>query len=96
MASCCQIYRVTDESLVAKTAVWPTPFLINIFTALKGSQFYFYVYGLHRVLIFDLVPQSSVLNKSQIKLLYIFRFGAFPVFPSIYLQSPPVILDRAE
>ena len=27
---------------VAETAVWPFAFLINTFTALKGSQFYFY------------------------------------------------------
>ena len=27
---------------VAETAVWPIPFLINMLTALKGSQFYFY------------------------------------------------------
>ena len=29
-------------SLAAETAVWPIPFLINTFTALKGSQFHFY------------------------------------------------------
>ena len=38
LAPCCQIYRVTED---AEIAVWPIPFLINIFTALKGSQFYF-------------------------------------------------------
>ena len=26
-----------------RTAVWPIPFLINMLTALKGSQFYFYL-----------------------------------------------------
>ena len=31
--------RVTDETLIVETAVWPIPFLINVFTALKGSQF---------------------------------------------------------
>ena len=29
----------------AKTVVWPIPFLINMFTALQGSQFYFYLIG---------------------------------------------------
>ena len=28
---------------VAETVVCPIPFLINMFTALKGSQFYFYL-----------------------------------------------------
>ena len=32
---------VTDETLIVETAVWPIPFLINVFTALKESQFYF-------------------------------------------------------
>ena len=37
--------RVTEEALVAETAVWPMPFLINMFTALIGSRFYFiYIY----------------------------------------------------
>ena len=42
-ARCCQIfkYRVTEEAQIAKTAVWSIPFLINMFTALKGSQFFF-------------------------------------------------------
>ena len=29
----------TDETLIVETAVWPIPFLINMFTALKRSQF---------------------------------------------------------
>ena len=33
--SFCQIYRVTDEALIAKTAVWPNFFLMNVFFALK-------------------------------------------------------------
>ena len=31
--------RVTDETSIVETAVWPITFLINVFTALKGSQF---------------------------------------------------------
>ena len=30
---------LSDETLIVETAVWPVPFLINVFTALKGSQF---------------------------------------------------------
>ena len=36
--SICQIYRVTDEALIAETAVWPNFFLMNIFSALEGSK----------------------------------------------------------
>ena len=31
-------FRVTDEALVAETAVWPNFFLMNVFFALKGSK----------------------------------------------------------
>ena len=36
-----KIYRVIG--VLAETVVWPILFLINMFTALKGSQFYFYI-----------------------------------------------------
>ena len=32
------VYRVTDEALIAETAVWPIFFLMNIFFALRGSK----------------------------------------------------------
>ena len=38
--SFCQIYRVTDEALIAETMVWPNFFLMNVFFALKGSKFF--------------------------------------------------------
>ena len=38
--SFCQIYRITDQALIAETAVWPNFFLINVFLALKGSQLF--------------------------------------------------------
>ena len=34
-------YRVIE--VLAETVVWPILFLINMFTALKGSQFYIYI-----------------------------------------------------
>ena len=40
----------SEEALVAETMVWPTPFLINMLTALKGSLFYFYLLLLQLVL----------------------------------------------
>ena len=36
----CQIYRVTDEGLIAEIAVWPNLFLMNVFFALKGSKLF--------------------------------------------------------
>ena len=40
LAPCRQILRVTEEALkVAEIMVWPIPILINMFAALKGSQF---------------------------------------------------------
>ena len=35
-----QIYRVTDEALIAETMVWPNFFLIKVFFALKGSKLF--------------------------------------------------------
>ena len=35
------LLRVTDETLIVETAVWHIPFLINVFTALKGSVLIF-------------------------------------------------------
>ena len=37
-------YRVTDEALIAETAVWPNFFLMNIFFALKGSKLFIIIY----------------------------------------------------
>ena len=36
--SFCQIHRVTDEALIAETAVWPNFSPMNVFFALKGSK----------------------------------------------------------
>ena len=38
--SFCQIYKVTDEALIAETMVWPNFFLMNVFFALKGSKLF--------------------------------------------------------
>ena len=42
--SFCQVYRVTDEALIAETAVWPNYYLMNIFFALKGSKLFIIIY----------------------------------------------------
>ena len=36
----CQIYRITDEALIAETMVWSNFFLMNVFFALKGSKLF--------------------------------------------------------
>ena len=36
----CQIFRVTDEALIAETMVWTNFFLMNVFFALKGSKLF--------------------------------------------------------
>ena len=36
----CQIFRVTDEALIAETMVWPNFFLMNVFFALQGSKLF--------------------------------------------------------
>ena len=36
--SSCQIYRVTDEALIAETMVWHNFFLMDVFFAIKGSK----------------------------------------------------------
>ena len=35
-----QVYRVTDEALIAETAVWPNFYLMNFFFALKESKLF--------------------------------------------------------
>ena len=42
--SFCQIYRVTDEALIAETAVWPNFFLMNVVSALKGSKLFIIIF----------------------------------------------------
>ena len=37
--SFCQIYRVTDEALIAETVEWPNFFLMNMFFALKDLNY---------------------------------------------------------
>ena len=44
--SFCQIYRVTDEALIAETMVWPNFFLMNVFFALRGSKLFIIIFML--------------------------------------------------
>ena len=41
-----QIYRVTDEALIAETMVWPIFFLMNVFFALKGSKLFIIIHSI--------------------------------------------------
>ena len=61
---------------MAETAVWPILFLTNMFTALKGSLFYFYllkpINGFQLNLICsigDCAPQQCVKNNKQLDIV---------------------------
>ena len=54
--SFCQIYRVTDEALIAKTAVWPNVFLMYVFFALKGSKPFIIIYFVYLFHHFNPTP----------------------------------------
>ena len=53
--SFCQIYRVTDEALIAESMVWSNFLLMNVFFALKGSKLFTIIHG---------VAQSEVYPRS--------------------------------
>ena len=53
----CQIYRVTDQALIAETMVWPIFFLMNVFFALKGSKLF--------IIIFDQKPGCTATADGQ-------------------------------
>ena len=53
--SFCQIYRVTDEALIAETAVWPNFFLMNVFFALKGSKLFIIIYYIIIIVLIGLI-----------------------------------------
>ena len=38
-------FRVTEEDWLSETAVWPTLFLLNVSTALKGTHNYIFISG---------------------------------------------------
>ena len=56
--SFCQIYRVTDEALIAETAVWPNFFLMNVFFAFKGSKLFIIIFD-----IYDLIGVCGSLTE---------------------------------
>ena len=63
--SFCQIYRVTDEALIAETMVWPNFFLMNVFFALKGSKLFIFISNLVRsgaLVITSLVLMYSIIE----------------------------------
>ena len=57
--SICHIYRVTDEALIAETAVWPNFFLMNVFFALKGSKLFIIIRTLYSVVNSGRISNSS-------------------------------------
>ena len=55
--------------------VWPIPFLINTFTALKGSQFNFYLYGYLNYLAKDGKYRNAVQYKDIFSVHTAQKFG---------------------
>ena len=53
--SFCQVNRVTDEALIAETAVWPNFFLMNVFFALRGFKLFIIICGCTARFVWDLV-----------------------------------------
>ena len=61
--SFCQIYRVTDEALIAETMVWPNFFLMNVFFALKGFKLFIIIVKQKIVLLSQRSLVESYINK---------------------------------
>ena len=57
-----QIYRVTDEALIAETAVWSNFFLMNVFFALKGSNFFIIIPMQSGILLSENFPNPKLEN----------------------------------
>ena len=71
----CQIYRVTDEALIAETAVRPNFFHMNVFFALKGSKLFIII---NHIVLFqtDVVEVYGRIGNTEIYLR-----GKGPDFP---------------
>ena len=72
-----------------ETAVWPIPFLINVLTALKGSQFYF----LFAITAAGVVPCGGPKNSPRTSSIVqvIFPFWSFEISEDI-LRNPKFII----
>ena len=69
--SFCQIYRVTDEALIAETMLWPNFFLMNVFFALKGSKLFIIINYIDYAIFFHLVIFDSFKGSHYSELIYI-------------------------
>ena len=61
--------RVTDEALIAETAVWLNFFLMNVFFAIEGSKLFIIIYQTHSPL-FRVQVEFKDLGNSNAHLLY--------------------------
>ena len=78
--SLCQIYRATDEALIAETMLWPNFFLIYVFFALKGYKlFIIIIYKWFKPLESFLIDKNEkeirYVSKISHKVLSLKRFG---------------------
>ena len=65
---------VIEEALVVETAVWSIPFLINAFTALKGSRFSFYFAITAAGVVPCGGPKKSPRTSSIVQIIFSFWF----------------------
>ena len=73
------VYRVTDEALIAETAVWPNFFLMNIFFARKGSKLF--------IVIILLVEFIYLASDSYLSMHYLFSLFLLFTFLSQHFHN---------
>ena len=78
------MYRVTDEALIAETAVWPNICLMNVFFALKGSKLFIIISTLHCFNHFDTIwcVHKMARHYSLLKIC----FGSRKTLPVTFLE----------
>ena len=83
---------VTDETLIVETAVWPIPFLISVFTALKGSQFQLFYFAIIAAGVVPCGgPKTSPRTSSIVQV--IFSFWSFEISEYI-LRNQKLIIGQ--
>ena len=78
--SFCQIYRATDEALIAETMVWPNFFLMNVFFALKGSKLFIIIYS---------IMLSA--NRQYANVVLQINFALFPIASASHAYPEPYL-----
>ena len=107
LTPCCQIYRVTEEPNVAESAVWPIPFLMKIYSAIRainvlvptksgnltGEPSYFVIPDRTRTSIMWRYKSASwnILRSG----VYLYAFETFPVYFVVISQQMEILLLKS-